>query len=312
MDLSVIIVSYRGWEKLIKCLEALDGFSQSVFRMEVIVADNDSDDMKLDELETRFNSVRFIRNDVNGGFAYGCNRGASEASGDIFMFLNPDTIVSERAISSLLLKSRQNPEYKIISCRQVNQEGKEIRAYGKFPGPSADKLNKRSNLSAVIFPDWISGSLMMMSKETYFQLNGFDESFWMYYEDVDFCRRTRDKGWEIAFFRDTDIRHDHGGSSRVNLKTTAITKCAVQASRHLYIHKHLKGSGRFLYHSITIADNLITGIITAAAGFILFFIPKLFVRVLILVRLLEYYTGVIAGRTWVSRRSVLYKNPAGK
>ncbi|MBN1108184.1 MAG: glycosyltransferase family 2 protein [Bacteroidales bacterium] len=312
MDLSVIIVSYRGWQKLSNCLEALEKFTQSSFSMEVIIADNHSNDGKIEEFEKRFTSFRFLKSDVNGGFAYGCNRGAEAASADILMFLNPDTIVSEKEIVRLMQNTNQTRGYAIISCRQIREDGREMSAYGSFPGLSFPEIIRKRNINAVSYPDWVSGSLMMMSKETFFRMEGFDESYWMYYEDVDMCRRVRDAGGEIVFFNDITIRHDHGGSSRINLRTTAITKSEVQASRHLYIQKHVTGYKKFFLHSITIIDNLLTGIIAAVAGMILFFIPKLFVRVLVLVQLACYYGGVLTRRSWVSRRSVLYQQLSGK
>lgn len=305
MDLSVIIVSYKSREKLSKCLMALDGFTKAFFSMEIIVVDNNSGEGFVDSLEAEFKEIIFIRSSINGGFAYGCNKGASAALGDILIFLNPDTVISEDAVLGLLKNAGDHPEYKILSCRQVMENGKECRAYGHFPDFSVKKMFHRNESTVVFFPDWISGSLMVMRKETFLEMKGFDESFWMYYEDVDFCRRTRDSGGQIAFFNDIVIRHNHGGSSRINIRTTSITKCEVQASRHLFIHKHLRGYKRFMLHLITITDNLITGLIAAFAGLILFFIPKLLVRIWIFARLVDYYSGALIRRSWKSKRSVI-------
>jgi GT2 family glycosyltransferase len=129
----------------------------------------------------------------------------------------------------------------------------------------------------------------------------------MYYEDVDICKRARMAGGEIACYNDIVIEHNHGGSSRINLRTTSVTKCEVQTSRHLYIQKHLPGIERFLLHFLIIADNLVTGLITAAFGLIFFFIPKLFVRVLVFIRITGYYFHSLFRRSWVSRRSVKLK-----
>jgi len=115
MDLSVIIVCYKGWGRLNNCLEALDTFTQKSFSMEVIVVDNNSGDGKINDLESKFSRFRFIKTTINGGYAYGCNLGAASASGNVFMILNPDTIVNEDAIGKLLRLSIAHPEYYIIS-----------------------------------------------------------------------------------------------------------------------------------------------------------------------------------------------------
>lgn len=306
MDLSVIIVCYKGWERLSGCLEALDAFILKTFSMEVIVVDNNSGDGWINDFESKFCRFRFIKSQINGGYAYGCNLGAASASGDILMILNPDTLVKEEAVEKLLNRAKSHPEYSIISCRQLGENGKERRAAGKFPGMNKHGINERKPVDSVSFPDWVSGSLMLMKKEAYHNLKGFDESFWMYYEDVDLCLRARIAGGEIAFYNDITIEHEHGGSSRIDLKTTSITKSEVQASRHLYIHKHLKGIKRIIFHILVILDNLIIGILIGVIGLISFE-PKLFVRFLLLLRLIEYYIGSLFRRSWMSPRSVKFK-----
>ena len=304
MDLSVIIVCYKGWDRLNKCLESLETFTLKSFSMEVIVVDNNSGDGKINDFEAKFSRFLFINAGINGGYASGCNIGAASASGDVFMILNPDTIVEEEATEKLLRHSIAHPEYYIISCRQTGENGKERKSSGKFPGKLKRIIKNGRPDASASFPDWVSGSLMMIRKETFQKLKGFDESFWMYYEDVDICLRARNEGGEIAFYNDIGIKHYHGGSSRVNLKTESITKSEVQISKHVYIQKHLSGFRRIAFHTMVIADNLVTGLITGFSGLILFFIPKLFVRLLILIRLSVYYFGSVYRRSWISTRSL--------
>lgn len=303
MDLSVIIVCYKGWEKLNRCLESLDSFRGEKFSMEVLVVDNNSGDEAFNKFEMKFRKFRFIKNIINGGFSYGCNMGAANSNGECLLFLNPDTVAREDEVAKLLVAVKSDPDYFIVSCRQVLKNGKESKATGTFPGFSNQMIFQKSS-SPVLFPDWVSGSVMMIRKEIFTRLKGFDEDFWMYSEDVDICRRARDLGGEIVFFKDITIDHDHGGSSRIDLKTTSITKCEVQISKHLYIQKHTTELERICLHSILIADNLITGIITGLLGLIFFFIPKLYIRFLIFIRILNYYLFSITMKSWISPRSV--------
>ncbi len=311
MDLSVIIVCYRGWERLTKCLGALDSFYGKDFSMEVIIVDNNSGDSKIDEFQRKYPQFRFISNKVNGGYANGCNLGAAQANGNNLLILNPDTVAKESEIGKLLNEITINPGYFIISCRQVREDGRENKAIGKFPGlfTSWRKGNDKVKESTqnVSFPDWISGSVMMMRKEIFERLKGFDEDFWMYSEDIDICRRARDIGGEIAFFSNITIEHNHGGSSRIDIKTTSVSKCEVQISRHLFIHKHVGGVERLLFQTLLVADNLITGVITGIFGLCFFFVPKLFVRFLILIRLISYYSGSLYRRSLLSPRSVNFR-----
>ena len=80
-DLTVIIVSYKGWERLCKCLDSLKKFTGNIFSFEVIVVDNSSDET-INEIERRYPQFRFISNPVNGGFGNGCNLGAQNAGGE--------------------------------------------------------------------------------------------------------------------------------------------------------------------------------------------------------------------------------------
>jgi GT2 family glycosyltransferase len=305
MDLSVIIVSYKGYERLDRCLRALDSLTRKDFSVEIIVVNNNPGDPIFTDIEKAYTGIRFIHNTVNGGYSNGCNLGCSKATGDYFLILNPDTVAGEEEIGKMLFAAKSNPSYYIISCRQMKENGKDSRAYGKFPWR---KSNFKNNSDAgVIFPDWVSGSVIMMNRNIYQKLNGFDEDFWMYYEDVDFCRRAGNAGGKIAFYSEIIIQHDHGASSRTDLKTTAVSKCEVQISRHLYVHKHEKGIRRTAIQTIIVADNLITGILSGITGLILFFIPKLYVRLLLLIRLIAYYSGSLLRRSWISPRSVNFK-----
>jgi len=314
IDLSIIIVSYKGWERLTKCLESLDAFLSKSFSMEVIVVDNKSNDPILNKIEEKFSKFTFIHNAVNGGFANGCNLGSIKAKGVFFLFLNPDTVATESELEKLLIVARQNPNYGIVSCRQVNERGKESVASGPFPHLFNLTGFQRSILKIltppsstlfpeITFPDWISGSVVMIRSEVFRKINGFDEDFWMYFEDVDICRRVRNIKLEVAFCRNITIEHNHGGSSRINLKTASLTKTEVHISRHVYISKHKKGFNKLIIQAFLVINNLINGILTGLPGLFLFFIPKIFLRSVILFRLSRYYLESLLKNSWISSRS---------
>jgi len=313
-DLSVIIVSYKGWERLYKCLDSLSNFTGDLFTYEVIIVDNSSD-VTIKEIEGRYPLFSFIQNPVNGGFGNGCNLGAQNAGGNFFLFLNPDTVVTEEAIGLLLKSSQQNPDLYITSCRQVNERGKESKATGQFPGiwnltgfqRSLSQIFRRTRTEIsdeVLFPDWVSGSVIMIRREIYQKVKGFDEDFWMYYEDVDLCRRIHEARGKIAFFNQITVEHNHGGSSRISIQVASITKTEVHISKHLYISKSKSGMEKYLIQIFLIINNLISSTIQALFGVIFFFIPGLPVKTLIFIRLIAYYAGAAYYMTWVSPNSV--------
>jgi GT2 family glycosyltransferase len=318
MELSIIIVTYKGWDRLIKCLDSLNSFSGRLFSAEVIVVDNKSDDETIHDIEKKFPKFRFIYNDVNGGFGNGSNIGAKNSSGEFILFLNPDTIASESDIQKLLSTSRQHPEFDILSCRQINEKGKENITYNHFPSlfnltglqrAVFKRHNSNSSISTqeISFPDWISGSVVMMNRKTFLRLKGFDEDFWMYFEDVDICKRVSEMSGIVAFCRMITIEHNHGGSSRINLRITSLTKTEVHISRHIYISKHKKGVEMLLIQIFLVINNLISGGIMALTGLLLFFVPKVFCRTLIFCRLTGYYIGALCRLSWISPRSVNFK-----
>jgi GT2 family glycosyltransferase len=317
-DLSIIIVCYKGWERLYKCLDALYIFTGKNFRTEVIIVDNKSDDEAILKIEKRFPKFRFIFNKINGGFANGSNLGARNASGEFLLFLNPDTVALESEVEKLLNIARQNGDFTIVSCKQINERGRESIASGEFPSITnltglqraffkPHQSETQNPKSEFLFPDWISGSVVMIRSETFWKSDGFDEDFWMYFEDVDLCKRIRNINGKIALCNFVTIEHNHGGSSRINNKTTALTKTEVHISRHVYISKNKTGLGKLFIQTFLVINNLISGGIMALLGFVFFFIPKLFARTLIFLRLISYYTGSLFRLSWVSPRSVNFR-----
>lgn len=314
-DLSIIIVCYKGWPRLYKCLEALNTFSGATFSSEVIVVDNMSGDEEILKIEKQFSKFRFIYNKINGGFANGSNLGALHASGDFILFLNPDTVASESEIEKLLNTAKENNEFTAVSCKQVSESGKESIAYGPFPDllnltgfqRAIIKIFKPSTsekIQAISFPDWISGSVVLIRHDAFNKLNGFDEDYWMYFEDVDLCKRIRNIGGKVAFCKFVTIEHNHGGSSRINLGTTTLTKTEVYISRHVYMSKNKKGIEKSVIQAFLVFNNLISGGLMALLALLFFFVPKIYSRALIYCKLIRYYTGSVFRLSWISPRSV--------
>jgi GT2 family glycosyltransferase len=194
-----------------------------------------------------------------------------------------------------------------------------MKAFGSFitigmltgPGRAIARLLNGKNVGPgisenLILPDWISGSVIMIKSTFFKELGGFDEDFFMYFEDMDLCNRARRLGSEIFYFTNITIRHNHGGSSRINSKISAITKTEVAISGHIYISKHLEGFRKVLAQILLVINNLVFGIINALFGIVLFFKPKLFVKTMVLAMLARYYIFALLRKTWRSPRSINY------
>lgn len=315
VKLSIIIVNYRGWKPLSRCLGSLSSLDNASFSSEVIVVDNFSCDGKLKAFSVQFPSIRFIENTGNFGFSNGNNLGARNSSGKFMLFLNPDTVVSLPALSAMIQLAEDHAEYHIVSCQQENEAGKEENPFGVFPSLKSltgitraifrfsrtrNQLNTQCHVRSVIFPDWVSGSLVLIRREVFNQLGGWSEDFWMYYEDVDLCKRISDIGGKIAFLCNIRIMHQHGGLTRQNKKLIPFYKNEVLKSRHIYISKHFTGMERLLMQIFLVINNLMFDyLIPAFVGLILFMIPHGRVYLFLYIYLLGYYCRAIKRRTWL-------------
>jgi GT2 family glycosyltransferase len=110
--LSIIIVNYRSWKRLSACLKSIAqaGYDD----VETIVVDSFSNDGQGESFAAQFPQVKFIMQNINGGFAQACNKGAENASGDWFLFLNPDTVLDKQVLNPLLENADQEPDWKLI------------------------------------------------------------------------------------------------------------------------------------------------------------------------------------------------------
>jgi GT2 family glycosyltransferase len=257
--LSIIIVNYRSWNRLAACLNSIA--LQSVDGLEVIIVDNHSNDGRANQFIKTYPDVRFILQETNLGFAQACNKGASVAKNEWLLFLNPDTILSPDTLKLLLDKATHQPTWKLIGIRQSNDHGKDTHPHGLFlkwwnvwaPLRSLERLirghkfsKKYLSTAPITHPDWISGSFVLIRHNDFKELGGWDERYWMYCEDMDLSKRAAMKGWDRVMYNELSCIHSHGGSSRINHHTAAITKSAVIQSTFTYINKHFHGASRFL------------------------------------------------------------------
>lgn len=323
MKVSIVIVNFRGWKRLRLCLESLHCLKQATFTWEVVIVDNQSNDGQLTSFINDFPEYSFIENTGNHGFANGCNVGAAHATGEFIFFLNPDTLANLDAFEQLLDGAVKNPEITILTCRQLNDKGKDTKPYGLFLRPATvtslfrsiyrltqhhlPKFQLKSGEWA-LSPEWVSGSAIFIKRTDFIKLGGWSEDYWMYFEDADLCKRVRGMGGNVALITNVQIIHNHGGSSRINTKVKALTKSEVLISKHVYISKHFSGMKQFLLQLYLVFNNLLVGhLIFAIIGLLFFFNRSLHVYTKVYRNIIRYYAGVVMHKTWISPRSVNIK-----
>jgi len=236
---AIIIVNYRTADLTIDCLASIAaGPPASPFR--VVVVDNASPDDSVAILRNAIDRHRWdewvtvVPLQTNGGFAYGNNRGIETvdlAETPYVLLLNPDTIVRPGAIDALVNFMDDRPEVGIAGSRLEDPDATPQRSAFRFPSPlgeleAAARLGPISRLLrrwAVAPPpadqphaaDWVAGASMIIRREVLQAVGPLDERYFMYYEEVDFCRRARRAGWPCWYVPDSRVVHLVGQSSGV-------------------------------------------------------------------------------------------------
>ncbi|QDW19516.1 glycosyltransferase family 2 protein [Flavobacterium sp. KBS0721] len=246
--ISIIIVNYNGLKYLGSCINSL--FTHlSNLTYEIIVVDNDSKDDSVSFIKKNFADVIVIESNKNLGFGKANNLGVSYAKGETILLLNNDTILLNDIKPALeVLYSEKN--YGIVSINMLNSDNKYIPAVGRFPSPftllKISFLNDKRkefeegefNLKENYIVDWVTGAFMLITKKDYLDLHGFDSGFFMYVEDVDFCKRMNNAGKKCVFVPSLNYIHFVG-------HTTSRNRLLINGYK-MYSKKHFSGLSRFI------------------------------------------------------------------
>jgi O-antigen biosynthesis protein len=284
LHLSVIIVNFNVRYFLEQCLFSVRKAGHGI-EMEVIVVDNHSTDGSLEYLKPLFPEVKFIKNETNSGFGKACNKGAALASGAYILFLNPDTLVAEDSFSTCLSFFDKTPSCGALGVKMIDGSGKFLKESRRsFPSP-ATSLFKLAGL-ARLFPrsatfgkyhmghmnagqnheaDVLAGAFMMMHKSIFDKVGGFDETFFMYGEDVDLSYRIQKAGFQNFYIADTTIIHFKGESTKRG--SLNYVRMFYQAMS-VFVKKHYGGTRAGLFTASIQLAIWARASITAVAKFI--------------------------------------------
>jgi hypothetical protein len=202
----------------------------------VIVVDNASEDGSPEMIRREFPAVRLLGNDSNLGFAVGSNRAISESIGRYVLLLNSDTLVMPGTLQTMADFLDVSPDVGVAGCKLLNPDGTVQVSHHHFPSISWDYLKDVLTLKLFhhIKPlrpamlrlincqvpearrpvDWVSGACLMTRKEVFDDIGLLDERFFMFCEEIDWCRRASRAGWRIYYLPDAHVVHYGGQSSR--------------------------------------------------------------------------------------------------
>ncbi len=245
--LSIVIVNWNTRDLLRSCLASIYEFPPAR-PFEVIVVDNASTDGSADMVGEQYPQIRLIRSAINTGFARGNNLGIAEVSGSYCLILNPDTEIRRESLDAACAVLEQNPMVAGVGARQIGVDGKIQNSVRGFP--TAGNL-LRSFLPGILGTDeyWQRGfdygrqqtcpqpmaTFTLFRTEILMRLDGFDEAFPIFFNDVDLCRRVWDSGTEIWYSPDVEILH-HGGEGTRQVRKAMIWESSRSLIRYLKKH----------------------------------------------------------------------------
>lgn len=246
---SLIFVNFHSGKYLLKALESLFLWENSL-SCEIIVVNNDEKETKLLKSMQTFFPFRLVESGENLGYGGGINQGAALAKGEIYGFLNPDILWQEPSLLSIQERFLKEEDLGVLGLGLRGKDGsKEVWSNGRelnllrllgnnlfpflFRSSERDTFSKQETLPV----DWVSGGAFFVRKEVFQALRGFDERFFLYFEDVDFCRRVREKGFRVALCQRLRLVH-LGGKSQVSFSEQ---KRAFYTSQETYFKKYFSG-----------------------------------------------------------------------
>ncbi len=259
--LTVLIVNYKVYDALGACLDALAADRDGA-RADVIVVDHETDESQLAKVMRRHPQAFAIPRRANRGFAAGINEAAARAQTDLLLLLNPDTRVTPGAIEHLAHYLASHADVVAVGPKVVSPDGS-LQATGRqFPRAltglfgrttlltrlwPANPISRQNLVSAdaeaPIDVDWVAGTCVMIRTQAFRAVGGFDERFFLYWEDADLCQRLRARGGRVVFVPSAVVEHAAAQSSdRARVRSLV----AFHRSALRYYGKYYRGPGRMI------------------------------------------------------------------
>lgn len=257
--LTVVVLNFKGSDYMLKCLRSIFKHSPSC-GLQVLVVDNDGfENGSMRTLRKEVPDAIYLEMGDNVGFSSANNAAARMAKGDTLLFLNGDTRILQGSLNGMLETLNTDPGIGVLGPRQLDSWGRLQRASGMFPAltevlfkdlvtfrslnnPSVllDRVNEKKR--GVEEVDWVLGSCLLIRRQAFLDAGGWDEKFFLYFEDIDLCQRVRKAGWRVcaSFDMKTSVIN-HGGVAAV--RNMLRTELEHRRSQIRFIEKHYGGEG---------------------------------------------------------------------
>lgn len=255
MKIDIVIVNWNSGSQLSDCLDSIEAFG-APYVEKVIVVDNGSSDGSA-QTATQRAGTKLVEAKENLGFGRACNLGAHHTTSSFILFLNPDASLFAGTLERCAahIDNSANDRIGIFGVQLLDEHGRVARSCARFADPSGFVLSSIG--MGALFPsmslhmnDWdhlkcrvvdhVIGAFFLVRTEVFGLLNGFDERFFVYLEDLDFSYRAKQLGWASQYLADAQAFHAGGGTSR-HIKAQRLFYSL--RSRLLYANKHFSAAG---------------------------------------------------------------------
>ncbi|MCK4667739.1 glycosyltransferase family 2 protein [Candidatus Dependentiae bacterium] len=232
-NLCIIIVNWNSQAQLYKCLLSIKSADKTNLSLKnIIVVDNNSRDKSLEKIDELALNIKLIKNKKNVGFAKACNQAVQYSKAEYLLFLNPDVILENNSLTVPIefMENEKNKKIGIVGVKLFDESGKVSRNCARFPNSSrfiemALNLHKffPQKIKGHFMLEWehdedrlvdqVMGAFLLIRAEIFKQLNGFDERFFLYFEDVDLSYRANLSGYKSMYISKAKVFHKAGGTS---------------------------------------------------------------------------------------------------
>jgi N-acetylglucosaminyl-diphospho-decaprenol L-rhamnosyltransferase len=254
-SLDIVIVNWNAGALLQPCLDSIASAIREGFELSrVVVVDNASSDGSATNLRPESIPLFTIHNAVNLGFAAACNQGGRGSRASYLLFLNPDTVLASNSLSTAarFMESKRNSQVAVCGLQLVDDQGKIAASCSRFPRPRhfyahmfglnhlfprrfQNSLMQEWDHGDTRAVDIVMGALLLVRREVFEALGGFDERFFVYYEEVDFLYSVQRAGWKSFYLNTAQAYHKGGACSS---RSKAMRLFYSLRSRIIYGYKH--------------------------------------------------------------------------
>lgn len=237
VELSIIILNYKTKDLTLNCVRSIvEQYKKELDngKFEIILVDNNSEDDSVKAFNRlKINNLQIIESKENLGFAKGCNLGAKQANGDYLLFLNSDTEIKDQGFIKMVDYLNQNKQVAILGGKLKNLDGTSQLSAGKFYNLVSlflmllgfeKKGLLRESPNEIKSVDWVSGASLMIRKEIFNKVNGFEKELFMYIEDMELCFKAKKKRFLTYFYPNIMLFHESLGSSNRSFAIVNIYK----------------------------------------------------------------------------------------